>query len=137
MLVGLALPLSVLAPRIKDSGLLIALLVNISNVGMMIIPSLFCTWAICRIARRAGLTWKLTSLACLPVLLIALHLVTQVQYTPTSEVHGTYRVGISLPLLGIDSLGSGWSPFIQAAVPVLILIGMMARESRRSLELSS
>ncbi len=132
MFVALAVPLVALAPLIEDSGLLKALLVSISNVGIMIVPSMLCTWTICRVARRAGLSWRLTSLACLPVLLIALHLVTKISFAPTAEVHGTLQVGLTMPLLGINSHDYGWSQLLQAAIPVLILAGLLAREARKS-----
>lgn len=124
-------------PLLKGYDFAKAFVMIVTQVSVTVVPSILCTWAICRVARRAGLHWKRVMLACVPVMLMALHLVSGIHFEPTAEMHGSIHFGLCLPWIGNYVNLFGWQQPVQAAIPVLILVGMMARESRRSLELSN
>jgi len=113
------------------------------HVAFMMLPSMLCTWLICRWARRAGLDWRGTCAACLPVLLMALLLISKVSWPSPDE--GTVAVGFWLPLgyFGPAFGPQGWPAFhwrqaLQVAVPLLAMTWLMAREAgqRRALHVA-
>ncbi len=109
------------------------------NAGAMFLPAMGAAGLICRSARRAGLSWRFTVFACLPVLVLAFGILFSTVRLD-SLAHGTFTIGISLPWLGsalripslVVPLGNR---FAQLALPICVMFWMFVRERRQAREI--